>query len=149
MTVIKLFIDTNVVIDTMDHARTPEWNCSEDIINLSAFKDYFRLCISMKSIADISYLGCKLVGKERIIPVLKQLMNDCKIIPLEEIMLYEGLKSACPDFEDAMQISCAESVDCNYIITRNKKDFGAYTDIPVYTPKEFLKKITTPSVSCT
>ena len=89
------------------------------------------------------------MGKERIIPLLKQLMNDCKIITLEEIMLYEGLKSACPDFEDAMQISCAESVDCNYIITRNKKDFGAYTDIPVYTPKEFLKKITTPSTSCT
>ncbi len=146
---IKLFIDTNVVIDTMDHARTPEWKCSEDVINLSAFKDYFRLCISMKSIADISYLGCKLVGKERIKPVLKQLMNDCKIIPLEEIMLYECLKSTCPDFEDALQISCAESVDCNYIITRNKKDFGAYTDIPVYTPKEFLKKITTSSVSCT
>ena len=148
MTVIKLFIDTNVVIDTMDHARTPEWKSSEDVINLSAFKDYFRLCISMKSISDISYLGCKLVGKERIKPVLKQLMNDCKIIPLEEIMLYECLKSTCPDFEDALQISCAESVDCNYIITRNKKDFGAYTDIPVYTPKEFLKKITTPSVSC-
>ena len=69
---IKLFIDTNVVIDTMDHARTPERKCSEDVINLSAFKDYFRLCISMKSIADISYLGCKLVGKERIKPVLKQ-----------------------------------------------------------------------------
>ena len=148
MTVIKLFIDTNVVIDTMDHARTPEWKSSEDVINLSAFKDYFQLCISMKSISDISYLGCKLVGKERIIPVLKQLMNDCKIIPLEVIMLYEGLKSACPDFEDAIQISCAESVDCNYIITRNKKHFSAYTDIPVYTPKEFLKKITTPSTSC-
>ena len=135
---IKLFIDTNVVIDTMDHARTPEWKCSEDVINLSAFKDYFRLCISMKSIADISYLGCKLVGKERIKPVLKQLMNDCKIIPLEEIMLYECLKSTCPDFEDAMQISCADLGDCDCIITNNTRHFRGFAPMPVFTPEEFL-----------
>ena len=150
---IKLYIDTNIVIDTIDHSRIPEWKYSEDIINLSAFPDFFRLYISMKSIADISYVGGKIVGKVPVKATLKQIMKDCTVIPLESINMYEGLKSDCPDFEDALQISCAESKDCSFIITRDKKHFGAYTDIPVYTPKEFITKLkavsSTSSTSCT
>lgn len=60
---------------------------------------------------------------------------------------YNALKSDCPDFEDALQIYCADDGNCDVIVTRDKKHFDAYTDIPVYTPKEFIKKLT-PSTSC-
>ena len=150
---IKLFVDTNVVLDTIDHNRTPEWASSEAIMDLVKQSDYFRLCISMKSIADISYVGGKLKGKNIIKAILKSFLRNVIILPLEDISLYDALNTSCPDFEDALQISCAESKDCSYIITRDKKHFGAYTDIPVYTPKEFITKLkavsSTSSTSCT
>ena len=150
---IKLFVDTNVVLDTIDHNRTPDWESSEAIMDLAKQSDYFRLCISMKSIADISYVGGKLEGKDIIKAILKSFLRNGIILPLDDIALYDALNSTCPDFEDALQISCAESADCNFIITRDKKHFGAYTDIPVYTPKEFITKLkavsSTSSTSCT
>ena len=150
---IKLFVDTNVVLDTIDHNRTPEWASSEAIMDLVKQSDYFRLCISMKSIADISYVGGKLERQDIIRTILKNFLRNAIILSLDDIALHDALNSTCPDFEDALQISCAESKDCSYIITRDKKHFGAYTDIPVYTPKEFITKLkavsSTSSTSCT
>ena len=138
---IKLFIDTNVVLDTIDHNRTPDWESSEETMDLAGESEYFRLCLSMKSIADISYIGAKMEGKDKIKAMLGSIWRDIKILPLDDMALYDALKSPCPDFEDALQISCAETEDCHYIVTRNKKHFDAYTDIPVYTPKEFMWKL--------
>jgi hypothetical protein len=97
--------------------------------------------MSIKSVADISYVGGKIVGRTVVKTTLKKMLNDCKIISLEDISLYEALNSPCPDFEDALQIYCAETACCDYIITRNKKHFSGYTDIPVYSPKEFMQKL--------
>ena len=138
---IKLFVDTNVFLDTLDHSRTPDWSYSRDILDLSGYKDYFKICTSMKSIADLAYIGGKMNGKDKIKSTLKTILNDCRLLPLEDIMLYEGLKMKCLDLEDAMQISCAGSGCCDFIITRDKKHYDNYSDIPVYSPKEFIKKL--------
>ena len=36
--------------------------------------------------------------------------------------------------------TCAKSIRCDYIITRNKKDFEEF-DIPLLTPTEFLQQL--------
>ena len=56
--------------------------------------------------------------------------------------ILRALKSDCPDFEDALQIACAESNTVNILVTNNKKDFERFTDLPVYTSKEFVMRIT-------
>ena len=43
------------------------------------------------------------------------------------------------DFEDALQYFAAKQANADYIITRNKKDFG-FSDIPVLEPGEFLSR---------
>ena len=53
----------------------------------------------------------------------------------------KSLKSSHKDFEDAIQITAAQSIntmDC--IITRDLKDFK-FSEIKVYTPDEFLNTI--------
>ena len=44
------------------------------------------------------------------------------------------------DFEDALQAECAKTVDADYIVTGNIKDFKS-SDIPAVTPDEFYEKI--------
>ena len=63
------------------------------------------------------------------------------ILPNNDMGVLHAVRSGHPDFEDAMQIACAEYELCDAIITRNKKHFEPYTDIPVYTPEELIAKI--------
>jgi len=41
------------------------------------------------------------------------------------------------DFEDALQLSAAESCRADLILTRNKADFGNPASLVVRTPEEF------------
>ena len=61
---------------------------------------------------------------------------------MSDMFLYDALRSDCPDFEDALQIACAEADNCDFILTSNIRHFQRYTRIPVYTPAEFLEKLT-------
>lgn len=53
----------------------------------------------------------------------------------------EAIDSQIADFEDAVQIACATRNGCGIIISSDKL-FKRYTDIPVFTPEEFIAKLT-------
>lgn len=54
-----------------------------------------------------------------------------------EYSLYAALAARWNDGEDCIQYQSALSAGCDYILTRNKKDFALST-IPAMTPEEFL-----------
>lgn len=63
------------------------------------------------------------------------------IIPIDVHVLKRGLKSKNKDFEDALQILAAMSVDeMDCIVTRDLKDFKD-SEIPVFSPDEILNKL--------
>jgi hypothetical protein len=49
-----------------------------------------------------------------------------------------GLSFNFTDFEDALQYFSAFIMNCNFLITKNVKDFKKSV-IPVFTPKEYLR----------
>ena len=58
------------------------------------------------------------------------------VIPVDVDVLKKGFRSKHKDFEDAIQIFCASSVEnIDGIVTRNIKDFKN-SEIPVLTPEE-------------
>ena len=97
-------------------------------------------------IAPISYstaaylLGRKL-SFEELSKQLRDFSSIVEIANIDERIVRKSLpvSSQFHDKEDAMQHYAAIQADCNCIITRNIKDF-IHSDIPVYTPKEFLNK---------
>lgn len=133
----KLFLDTNVVLDTMVHGR--ESSAFSSLI--LGFDRVFDLCISVQSFPDIVYITRNDFDTTTNRRKFKIFLEHCSILTINGSNLSEAVSSNCPDFEDALQISCAAESNCDVIITNNKKHFSAYTDIPVYTPKEFLDKL--------
>lgn len=133
----KLFLDTNVVLDTMVHGR--ESSAFSSLI--LGFDSIFDLCISVQSFPDIVYITRNEFDTATNRRKFKIFLEHCSILTLNDSNLSEAVSSVCPNFEDALQISCAAESNCDAIITSNKKHFDAYTDIPVYTPKEFLDKL--------
>ena len=134
----SVFIDTNVLID---HLQMRSGHENADQILALGKNHTIRLCLSALSMADIVYIMRKTIDEKNIKNTFNDWIRHFIILPVAEISISDACRSGNPDFEDAMQLSCAEMEFCHAIITRNKKHFEPYTDIPVFTPEEFLGKI--------
>ncbi|MBL0881921.1 MAG: PIN domain-containing protein [Chitinophagaceae bacterium] len=135
----KLFIDTNIIIDLIAD-RKPFSKYAIEIFNLAEHKK-IHLYTSSHSIATTYYLLKKFIDDKSLRVILLGLFEFVSVIPVDEQVLSKGLRSKQKDFEDAIQVYCAttiEKIDC--IVTRNIKDFKG-VEIPVLTPDEVCSKL--------
>lgn len=65
------------------------------------------------------------------------ILKGVQLVPMSQTILDHALAAAGPDFEDNIQLSSAEAISANHLITRNKKDFDT-SNITVLTPEEWL-----------
>ena len=137
----RVFLDTNVIMDTLIIGR-PLHEVSQRIIDQPS-EGEIRFSISALSIADLVYSSRKHFTQDYLMSKVAFFQRNWRILELSAYNIYEAVKSDCPDFEDALQISIAES-DCDVIVTNNTKDFKGYTALEVLTPQEFLDKISCP-----
>ena len=134
----RVFIDTNVLLDQLQLREGME--NAEEILDLGR-KRILRICISTLSVVNVAYIMRKLEPLEKIKKIFKDWINDFVILPNDLFNVYKSIDSNNPDFEDSVQLTCAESGRCVAIVTNNKKHFAPYTDTPVYTPEELLAKL--------
>ena len=132
----KIFLDTNILLDLVqDRAEAED---VRRIIAISWENSWTRLYVSYLSVANIAYILRK-GGIEAIKSCLSSICKLCEVLPANYSQLMTAIRSCdSPDFEDALQIMCAEEKGCDVIITSNISHFRPYTDIPVLYPAEFL-----------
>lgn len=134
----NVFLDTNIIVDILAD-RKPFSRHAIEIFQKAEIGE-IQLYTSSHSIATTHYLLKKHHEEKQLREVLTSLIEYFIIIAVDVAILKKGLRSNHKDFEDAIQILCAsaiENIEC--IITRNKKDFKT-SEIPVYTPDEFILK---------
>ena len=66
-----------------------------------------------------------------------KVLEIVKVCPVTNLEVLKAYQAHAKDFEDCLLAMCAESIQCECIVTRNTKDFNEF-DIPVFTPEEFL-----------
>jgi predicted nucleic acid-binding protein len=135
----KIFVDTNILVDLIAD-RKPFSKFAIQLFS-KAEVGKLELYTSSHSIATTHYLLKKYVDEKELREVLFNLLEYLNIVAINLDILKKGLKSKHKDFEDAIQIISAysiEKMDC--IVTRNIKDFKN-SEIPVYTPDELAKYI--------
>ncbi len=135
----KIFVDTNVLVDLIAD-RKPFSKFAIEIFEKAESKK-IKLFTSSHSIATTHYLLKKYIDEKQLREIFYSLLEYVQIIAINEDVVKKGLKSKHKDFEDALQIICAytiEKLDC--IVTRNIKDFKS-AEIPVLTPDELVKRI--------
>ena len=114
----KVFLDTNILVDLIAD-RKPFSKFSIEIFHKAEINK-FKLFTSSQ--------------------VLLSLFDYLTVIPVDTDTLKKALRSKHKDFEDAIQIVCAssiEKIDC--IVTRNIKDFKE-SEILVLSPDELCLK---------
>jgi len=135
----NVFIDTNILMDIFAN-RHPFIKNSLKIYTLGAEKK-INLFTTSNTITTLHYLLKKIISEEKTRMALEEVVENISIIPIDNEIIKKSLKSSHKDFEDAIQITSAQSIptmDC--IITRDLKDFKN-SEIKVYTPDEFLNKL--------
>ncbi len=133
----KVFYDSNVVLDVLLN-RTDFVSDSLSVLKLSENR-IVKGYISVVSITDIFYLVKKnLKDTDAAIEKIKTLLKIVSVAKADEKIAKKAIDSGWKDFEDSVQYSVAKKANCKCIVTRNKKDYK-FSDIPVYTPTEFIE----------
>ena len=135
----KVFVDTNILVDLIAD-RKPFSKFAVEIFN-KAEENKIKLFTSSHSIATTHYLLKKYINEKELREVLHNILDYLNVIAVDIDTIKKGLKSKHKDFEDALQIICAysiEKIDC--IVTRNTRDFKG-SEILVLTPDELTKRI--------
>jgi predicted nucleic acid-binding protein len=136
---INVFIDTNIIVDLIADRR-PFSKFAIEIFTKAENKK-ITIYTSSHSVATTHYLLKKYLDEKDLREVLLNLLDLLTVIPINSDILKKGLRSKHKDFEDAIQIICASSIEkIDFIVTRNIKDFKL-SDIIVMTPDEFCMKL--------
>ena len=95
------------------------------------------MLISWHTLSNLFYLLRRDRGAEKTVEFLHHLLTISNVAPVGHADALRAIASGLKDFEDALQLSAAESCRANVILTRNKADFGNPPNIAVLTPEEF------------
>ena len=132
----KVLIDTNIVLDYL--LRREEF--IEDSAELFQAIDSHRIVgyVTATTLTDIFYIARK---HTRSIEQARQVVSDILIVmeicPVNRTTLESALASGIVDFEDAVQIACAEGLDA--IVTRDK-GFQS-SAVPVLSVRQLLEQL--------
>jgi predicted nucleic acid-binding protein len=132
-----VFVDTNILIDILID-RHPFSKYAIEIFK-TAENGKVKLYTSSHSFATTHYVLKKYMDEKDLRELLFSVLNFVTPVPVDLNIIKRSLLSKHKDFEDAIQIFAANTIDnLDYIVTRDLKDFKD-TGVQVLPPDEVIK----------
>lgn len=134
----KILVDTNVILDVLCARKgfvddsSKVWKYCE----INKIKGY----ISAISIPNIVYILRKELTPEKTQEIIKQIFLIFKVADLKADDLKKAALIESNDYEDALQMVCANRIKADFIITRNIRDFINSKTLAI-KPSELLERI--------
>ena len=134
----KALIDTNVILDVLCSRKSfvkfssIVWKYCE-VIRIKGY-------ISALSVPDIVYILRKELTPEKTKQVIDTLFLIFNVADLRTSDLKKAGAMKSGNYEDALQMICAERIRADYIVTRNTSDFAG-SRVPVITPYELVGEL--------
>ena len=134
-----VLIDTNILLDVF-LKREPFYFNSNKIFQ-ACLQGELRGVIAAHSFNNIWYIARKKYEDSKLRNLLTSIISIFEVESLDKTKILSALEnSSFRDFEDCLQYECAQSLKCDYIITRDKEGFKT-SNIKVFLPEEFLEKM--------
>ena len=135
----RVLLDTNIILDFFLE-REPFFLDASELFEAIANRQIEGF-ITASSVTDIFYI-CRrqtqnLEQSRQILTTTLALLSIC---PVDREILETALKSSLADFEDAVQIACAEAQNLEAIITRNPRDFQK-VNLPVMSATQMMEQL--------
>lgn len=136
----RALIDTPIIIDALQN-REP-FSKDAQTIFIAAANHRIVGCICAKAATDIYYLTHRhthdYIESRK---VLEKLFTLFEVLDTAGVDCRRAVMSPISDYEDAVTVETAVRTEVDCIVTRNLRDYSK-SQIPVYTPEEFVLKIT-------
>ena len=131
----KIFLDTNVILDVLTKRESFYINSAKvlTLVNEKIVSGY----ISSITVNNIYYILRKLKDKDTAKNFITEILESFEIIPLTKDILTQANKISTRDFEDGIQFFSALGCGCDFLITKNDKDYPSL-GIKIMTPAEFI-----------
>ena len=141
MSIKKVFVDANVIIDTFDESRK-ENNTSTKAIGYLLSKEEVEIYTSCDLITTVYYVLRKKYGKEAIYDI-EDALDIYNLIPFSNYEIKEAINlmkknKGFKDLEDTLQYVLAKKEGCDLILTNDKKFYSP--DIQIATTSQFVKE---------
>ena len=130
----KILLDLNILLDVVQK-RQPHYQASAAILDFAIRNQC--CCICAHQITTLYYLVNKYADHQQASELLDWLLQNVTIIPENKETFLHARVLDFRDFEDAVTSAAAQQQQCQFIITRNGKDFKK-SPIPALSPLEFL-----------
>lgn len=137
----RVFFDTNIVLDQIDDQRDGHPDVLELEENLNRHKAVV-LC-SWHTLSIVEFVGAKAFGKPQIHTAIRHLLHEYIVPETGSQHALEAFAYLEKDYEDALQIASAVAGRADYIVTNDKSGFKL-SPVPVATPRELLRTLRTP-----
>ena len=135
METVKLFLDTNIVLDFYTGRLG---NDDAQKIVTAGQDSRYELCISILTAINVLYVSGKYAPGLQASDIPKLF----SILPMDYQQYCKALSLNINDFEDALQISCARANGCRAIVTRDSALLNCGISFPsILSPEEFLHRI--------
>ena len=134
----RLLLDTNVLIDYFGK-REPFYDDCKTLLIMQAVKDV-ELWSSSKSYTDVFYALRRAVPSDQLQKAFAASFERIRPCAIDAEMLRIAALREWDDFEDCLVAVCAERVQADYLVTRDKSGF-ARSKVPTIEPAEFLDLI--------
>ena len=132
---VKLFIDTNVLLDVILRR--------ESFFKSSA--DVWAICetgrangfISAISLNNIHYVARKFIGAEKALEGVRLVLEVFSVVPLDNGIFQAAIDAPFRDFEDDIQLASALRCGADYVITRDLDHYPSGL-VRVVPPVEYI-----------
>ena len=132
----KILIDTNILLDFII-GREPFYENADKILKLCANKKV-KGYLAAHSVTNLYYIMRKYFQNNDCWEIIKNLLKFLDVIEIDKDKILESLNdNSFKDFEDRLQVECAKSININYLVTRDLKDY-ANSKIECVSPDDFL-----------
>jgi predicted nucleic acid-binding protein len=134
----KVLFDINVLLDVIEN-RVPHIAHSGPALH-SAEKGEIQGYIAASSVDTLAFLIRKSSSIATTYSVLTHLLQILDVLPVDKSIISTAIAAKWDDPEDAILYYTAISGKCDYLLTRNERDFDLKSsDITVLSPEKYLK----------
>ncbi len=135
----KILIDTNILLDFII-GREPFYENADKILSLCVNKKAEGY-LAAHSVTNLYYIIRKYFQNNECREIIKNLLDFLDVIEIDKNKILESLNdNTFKDFEDRLQVECAKSLNIDYLITRDLKDY-TNSKIECVAPEDFLNRL--------
>ena len=139
MKISRVFLDANILLDMIDRDRGRVDRTRHLLAKM--LEEGVVLYTSCDILSNIYYVARKQLPKQQLIEEMLRIIEIFEIVEINKTMaksaLLKNLEVPNLDFEDLLQRACAETIECDLIVSNDKRFVQG--NIPVLSTTEAEK----------